>query len=240
METFFTNNWTIGIGGGIISGLIVFLVTSKIFSKRENKEYMQKVRIANNEFLYAIRPLIVEQKLPTLEIINSILVSTAKKYNVQISDLYNKDDIADDLTKEIMDNPFLTSENKLQYCKLTEDLKLIGIEPINLNEVPEKVVFVERERLISKEFFSLTLALMTTLTVGMTTIFLSKNNLLTELKTEKIDTFTIIFLSTSIPIVALTASKFLEIIKKRETHRRFKRKLEDFEFKDDIIKNNEE
>src|SRR5690554_6004366 len=103
METFFTNSWTIGIGGGIISGLIVFLVTSKIFSRRENKEYLQKIRIANNELLYAIRPLVVEQKLPTLDILNSILVSTAKKYNVQINDLYNKDAIADDLTKEVMD-----------------------------------------------------------------------------------------------------------------------------------------
>src|SRR5690606_9869690 len=183
METFFTNSWTIGIGGGIISGLIVFLVTSKIFSRRENKEYLQKIRIANNELLYAIRPLVVEQKIPTLQMIDSILVSTAKKYSVQISDLYKRDDIADDLTKEIMDNPFLTSESKLQYCKLTENIKLLGIEPAKIDEPLGKIVYVQQDKIISKEFFSLTLGLMTTLTVGITVIFISKDTLLSELKT---------------------------------------------------------
>lgn len=240
MESFFTNSWTIGIGGGIISGLVVFLVTSKIFSRRENKEYLQKVRIANNELLYAIRPLVVEQKLPTIEIVNSILVSTAKKYNVQITDLYKKDEIADDLTKEIMDNPFLTSESKLQYCKLTEDIKQLGIEPAKPEEHPEKIVYVQRERFISKEFFSLTLALMTTLTVGISVIFMSKDKLFTEIKAEKFDTFSIIALLTIIPIIALTASKFLEILKRRELSKRFKRRLDDFETKEDIDKEKSE
>lgn len=240
METFFTNSWTIGIGGGIISGLIVFLVTSKIFSRRENKEYLQKVRLANNELLYAIRPLVVEQKLPTLEIVNSILVSTAKKYSVQIGDLYKRDEIADDLTKEVMDNPFLTSESKLQYCKLTEAIKKLGVERVKDEEQKKKIVYIERERLISKEFFSLTLALMTTFTVGITIIFISKDKLFSEIKTEKFDTITIITLLTLIPIVALTASKFLEILKQRELHKRLRKRIDDLEIKDEVNKEKEE
>ncbi len=240
METFFTNSWTIGIGGGIVSGLIVFLVTSKIFSRRENKEYLQKVRIANNELLYAIRPLVVEQKLPTLEIINSILVSTAKKYNVQIADLYKRIDIADDLTKEIMDNPFLNSESKLQYCKLTEDIKQLGIEPAKTEEQPKKLIYLERERLISKEFFSLTLGLISGLTVVITVVFVSKEGLFSEIKAEKFDTLRIIALLTSIPIIALAALKSLEILKNRELRKRLRRRINDLEIKDDITKDNDE
>ena len=240
METFFTNSWTIGIGGGIISGLIVFLVTSKIFSKKENKEYLQKIRIANNELLYAIRPLIVEQKLPTIEIINSILVSTAKKYSVQIGDLYKKDEIADDLTKEVMDNPFLTSESKLQYCKLTEDIKQLGIEPVKNEEENEKIVYIERDRIISKEFFSLTLSIMTTFTVGITIIFISKDKLFSEVKNEKFDNITIITLLTFIPIFAIIASKFLEILKHREINRKIRKRIDDLEMKDVINKDTEE
>lgn len=236
MEAFFTNSWTIGIGGGIISGLIVFLVTSKIFSRRENKEYLQKIRLANNELLYAIRPLVVEQKLPTIEMVNSILISTSKKYNVQVNDLYKKDDIADDLTKEIMDNPFLTSDSKLQYCQLTEAIKELGIIK---EKVQDKIVYIDRERLISKEFFSLTLALMTTLSVGIITLFITKNDLIAEMKTEKFDFVSIVTLLTIIPIVALTLSKFLEILKSRERLKKIREKINDLDVKEDIEKDKE-
>lgn len=233
METFFTNSWTIGIGGGIISGLIVFLVTSKIFSKKENKEYLQKVRIANNELMYAIRPLVVEQTLPTIEIVNSILLSTAKKYNVQLSDLYKRDDIADDLTKEIMDNPFLTSENKLQYCKLTENIKLLDNTPVKNKVFTEKIVYLQKERLISKESFSLTLAVMTTLTVAVTLMFFSKDKFFSELKSDKIDLLSIIASFTIIPLIAITTTKILEIFKTKEKIKGFQNKsAKDIEKKD--------
>lgn len=239
METFFTNSWTIGIGGGVISGLIVFLVTSKIFSRRENREYLQKIRLANNELLYAIRPLVVEQKLPTIEMINSILISTSKKYSVQVNDLYKKDDIADDLTKEIMDNPFLTSESKLQYCQLTDAIKELGIVSKVKERIADKIVYIEREKLISKEFFSLTLALMTTLSVGIITWFITKNDFFSEIKTEKFDFVSIVTLLTLIPIVALTLSKFLEIAKRRERYKGVKKKIDDLDVKDNIGKGKE-
>lgn len=60
------NPWVTGIGGGIISSLIVFFVTKYLFSKKENREYLQKIKTANNEILYSIRPLVIEKKLPCL------------------------------------------------------------------------------------------------------------------------------------------------------------------------------
>ncbi|WP_276682430.1 hypothetical protein [Empedobacter brevis] len=236
MEEFFTNSWTIGIGGGIISGLIVFLVTSKIFSRRENKEYLQKIRLANNELLYAIRPLVVEQKLPTIEMVNSILISTSKKYNVQINDLYKKDEIADDLTKEIMDNPFLTSDSKLQYCKLTEEIKELGTVSEQIEKSQDNIVYIEKDKLISKEFFSLTLALMTSLTVAILTLFIAKNDLITEIKTEKFDFVSIVTLLTIIPIVSLSLSKVLELLKTKENLKNIRTKIDDSEIKKDINK----
>ncbi len=56
----FILRWAIGIGGGILSGLIVAYISRLIFSKRDNREYAQKILQANNEVLYAVRPGISE------------------------------------------------------------------------------------------------------------------------------------------------------------------------------------
>jgi hypothetical protein len=219
MESILTNSWTVGIIGGIISGLIVFFVTNRLVSRRENKEYQQKVRIANNELLYSIRPLIVEQSLPTIQMINSLLLSTAKKYTVQLADLYTKDDIADDLTKEVMDNPFLTSENKLRYCSLTEAIKILGLVSENDSMPTKTVTYSNDSKGISKEFFSLTLGFIASLTSII--IIVSKGNFLAELSSEKFSRFFVVatIITITIPVIALVFSKLLEIAKRRSMDR---------------------
>ena len=62
---FFSNPWVIGIGGGVLSGLLVTLITRYLFSKRERREYLQKVATANNEIIYTIRPAIAEKTIPS-------------------------------------------------------------------------------------------------------------------------------------------------------------------------------
>lgn len=56
MDDLIANPWIVGIGGGVISSLIVFFITKFFLSKKENKEYEQKVRLATNEVVYAVRP----------------------------------------------------------------------------------------------------------------------------------------------------------------------------------------
>ena len=63
---FLSNPWVLGIGGGVLSGLLVTLITRYFFSKRENREYLQKIATANNEIIYAIRPAIAEKLMPSL------------------------------------------------------------------------------------------------------------------------------------------------------------------------------
>ncbi len=114
MKDFFTNPWV----SSIISGILVWIITTAFTKRKESKEYRQKIHSANNEILYAIRPLIVEELLPSLEMFNAIRVATAKKYIINSSDLYDISDVADELTKETMDNSFLSPERKISYSKL--------------------------------------------------------------------------------------------------------------------------
>ena len=119
---FISNAWTIGIGGGIVSGFIVFWVTNFFFTKREKKEYLQRVKTANNEILYAIRPLIVSQKIPVQAIIESLILSTSRKYMVNTTNLYTTQRLVEDLIKEVLANAFLDADRKLEYCNIVNKI----------------------------------------------------------------------------------------------------------------------
>ena len=217
MIEFLNNPWTIGIGGGLISGIVVFLITSKIFSRKENKEYVQKIKMANKELLYSIRPLIVQEQLPTVEMMDSLLLATAKKYGLQLNDMYDEEDIADDLIKETLENPFINSQSKQKYCELANKLKILGIEDIEEEEEARKeIIYINKEKTISKEFFSLTLAMVSMMAV-LVSVFAAyrKDDTLLGTK-EPLDTIGLILTMTLIPIIALTLTRVLKIVKEKE------------------------
>ncbi len=137
---FISNAWTIGIGGGIVSGFIVFWVTNFFFTKREKKEYLQRVKTANNEILYAIRPLIVSQKIPVQAIIESLILSTSRKYMVNTTNLYTQR-LVEDLIKEVLDNAFLDADRKLEYCNIVNKIvNQADKKNIDLTRDPPKTI----------------------------------------------------------------------------------------------------
>lgn len=109
--------WVIGIGGGILSGIIVTGVSRWIFSGRDRNEHLSKVGSANREVVYAIRQGIPEDRVPTLGIVEALISSTARKYGLPPSDLNPPQDVASDLVKEVMDSSFISAEKKDHYCK---------------------------------------------------------------------------------------------------------------------------
>ncbi|WP_440221759.1 hypothetical protein ACQQ2N_11720 [Dokdonella sp. MW10] len=110
------NPWFIGIGGGILSGLIVTLISRMVLSRRDNREYAQKVLGANREVIYAIKPGISEGLIPASEIIQSLIEATARKYGVEAKNLYRASEIAQELMKEVMDSSFISAKTKEEYC----------------------------------------------------------------------------------------------------------------------------
>lgn len=163
------NPWVTGIGGGIVSSLIVFFVTKYVFGKKENREYVQKIRTANNEILYSIRPLIIEKKLPTVDIFSAIRISIAKKYGIKQEDLYNAFSLSNDLITEIMGNSFLSSEQKLEFCGLLNQIN-------NKQETNNKieVVYIQGRNSLSSKYSSMLLALSSFGMVLISTLFITK------------------------------------------------------------------
>ncbi len=214
MTEILNNPWVTGIGGGIISSLIVFFVTRYFFSKREKREYIQKVETANNEILYSIRPLVIEKNIPTKDILSAVRISTAKKYGVKQEDLYNEFSLSNDLINEIMGNSFLSSEQKLEFCKLLQTMK---VSENGLNSQKEiEVIYLNEKDSISSKYNSILLSMTTFAMVLTMTLFITKNTTVNDELGLFKDKFSIFFIVTLIPIIAMTALYLLKMIKEKE------------------------
>lgn len=213
---FFNNVWVIGISTGLISGFIIFFIIRFLSSKKENKDYMRKVQLANNEILYAIRLFIVENKLPSKDDINSLLLSTSKKYDLRYSDIYDIHNLVDDLVKEILDNTFLSSAEKNDFCLTTRKLLL------EENESKE-IIYIKSPTYNTSKYISLVLGLTTALFTFFSIWTLNKNIQITE-NFNKLEFLKYLIILLIIPIVSLLTTQLI-----REFKRRKNRKLSEVE-----------
>jgi hypothetical protein len=175
----FTNPWVIGIIGSIPGGLLVNSVTGRILGRRENREYLQKVIGANRDVVYAIRPGISEGQIPSAAVLTSLVNATARRYNVEASDLYTPAQIAEELVKEVMDSSFISSVQKSEYCaRLAELGGSTRKEAAETATEQPKAIVEYRQRLVSS--VSMLLGL---LTVTMTVMY----SFLELLRTKKLN-----------------------------------------------------
>ena len=123
MDDLIANPWIVGIGGGVISLLIVFFITKFFLSKKENKEYEQKVRLATNEVVYAVRPLVIDKAIPANDVLAALRSAIAVKYGVKVSDVIGIKQLVSILVLEILSNSFLNSSQKNEYCNLLMTMK---------------------------------------------------------------------------------------------------------------------
>lgn len=121
----FSNEWFTGIVCGIISGIVVYWITTRVYSRKQDKEYQQRVKAANNEILYTVRPLIVNHSLPSGNVWLSLIQATSRKYQVGLDDLYSVGSMRNDLIKEVLDNPFLDTKQKKEYTNLLESFDIL-------------------------------------------------------------------------------------------------------------------
>lgn len=146
---FFDNQWVIGIGGGVFSGLLVTLITRKFFASKDNREYWQRVKLANNEVVYAIKPFIVDGEVPDLHIIASMQSSTARKYGLDVSDMASLSDILEDLIKEIMDTSFISYVLKNQYCEKLSNLRPSLSDEEFIETYKDRAIVEYRQRVLT-------------------------------------------------------------------------------------------
>ena len=141
MSSWMNNPWVVGIVGGILSGLLVTFVTRKLLSRKDRGEHVQKLRTANREIVYALRPGISEGHVPDRRVVESLINATARRYAVDKSELHDPVEIGEELAKEIMDSSFISAKVKQEYF---DQLKSLTMTPSD--EVSE-ISDVERIRI---------------------------------------------------------------------------------------------
>lgn len=120
------NAWVVGITTGIVSGLLVTWLLRVLISKKKTREYKQQLLSANREVIYSIRAGIPEDNMPSGEVIEAMIHATARRYEVEASELYTISELIEELVKEVMDTSFLSSQKKEEYCSSLLELKAQG------------------------------------------------------------------------------------------------------------------
>lgn len=162
IKEFFFNTWTITILTGVVSSVLAHLVISIYTKRKANRVRMQKISTANNEILYVIRPLVVDNRMPNLNLLRSLIKSTARKYGLTPNDLYTPEIIIEDLTKEIMENMFLPTQEKLKLCDDFDNFIVRSDEPKKDTIKTQKTHIEDRMRIA---FMSFIVAIMTMITM---------------------------------------------------------------------------
>jgi len=213
---YLNNQWIVGIGTSIISGLIVFFITRKFFTVKQSREYGQKIRTANNEILYAIRPIIVEKTELNIKILNSILESISRKYNVALADIYDRDSLCDDLINEIMTNSFLSSQQKMNLTTM-----IINFKEDRMHRPEPDIEHVNRGKstksYTSSNFIATAMSMMATLYALAFTLYgsVNKNSVIgTELEPKRY--IVVIMSALLVPLFTLFMVYLIKINQKKK------------------------
>lgn len=121
MLAFLQNSWVVGIGGGIVSGIIVYFITNWLYKRKDNSKYLEQISLANMDIIQDLKPYVAERGLPDKEIVDAIIVSTARKHKVKSNELYSIRIICEELIREIVENIYVSSEKKQEFSKQLQD-----------------------------------------------------------------------------------------------------------------------
>lgn len=117
------NSWVIGLATGVVSGLLVFFVTSFLFDNKKKRDYELHVKEANIDIVNALKPYIAEQGLPGYQVLVSLITSTSRKYAVDTKDLLTPVQVCEELIREIIGDVYVTSEKKKEYTEKVAEFK---------------------------------------------------------------------------------------------------------------------
>lgn len=128
-QNIFSNAWVVGIVGGIISGIIVYFITRWLFERKDKSKHLENINNANLDIIRLLKPYVAERGLPEKEIIDAIILSTARKYGVKSEELYSIRIICEEIIREIIENVYVSSEKKQEYTNnLKEYLHELNVE----------------------------------------------------------------------------------------------------------------
>lgn len=218
MKEFLQNAWVVGIGGGIISGIIVFFVTKYIADRKDNSGYLKTIDLANKEVINMLKPYISDKGLPDINILNSILSATSRKYKIKVSEMQSVSTICEELICEIINNIYVSNDKKEEYMNELEGYK--SKLATNNKKSNEEELYIqiraesEYRRKLNKQY-SFMISLAATLIVSVLMVFLmnDKDGVISNISKFRGESFIILYLL--IIIACILPLMLLNIIRDR-------------------------
>ncbi len=226
LSEFFSNAWVVGILGGIISGIIVYFITKWMFQRKDNSKYLEQINTANMDVIRTLKPYIAERGLPEKEIIDAIILSTARKYKVKSEDLYSIRVVCEELIREIVENVYVSSDKKQEYTQQLKDYLH------NLNAEKDKTILIteiEKElnnnknidRINYKNKFVYTLSTMISFLAAILTMFVTLLSDQLPVMSDFTNQTEIIFIVLAVSLLTICmALVFMSFLRLREKNNR--------------------
>jgi len=118
---FLQNSLVINIGGGIISGIIVYFFAKWIFQWREKSKHAEQLNAANSEIIRILNPYVIENGFPDQEIINAIILSTSRRFKLKSKELFSIRTICQELIRKVVENRYVSNDKKKEYSNHLRD-----------------------------------------------------------------------------------------------------------------------
>jgi hypothetical protein len=144
------------IGICTVISIIVFYLMIRQPYKVTKDEFKRKeiIQTANEALIESLTPYVAENGLPDIEVMDMLLISTARKFRLEYTELYSIRMIAEELVRLVLESPFVSSDNKELY---SEELRQF-LEDLNLAEANEaltsdlKAEIMSEDMLLAKEY----------------------------------------------------------------------------------------
>lgn len=222
LDNILSNAWVVGICGSIISSIIMYLITTGLLHRKEKREHIKQIDSANMDVIRSLRPYVAEKGLPDKEIIDALIISTARGYKLKTEELYSIHIICEELIREVIENVYVSMEKKQCYTKqLEEYLQGLQSDQGSSQLISDTMIEVSNENRYQDRFTTLMGYIAATLTsfITFTTLFFRAS---TE-ELESLETIRLIiclFVFIMVSVIGMIC--FYELFKKQSKKRKQK------------------
>ena len=179
IKNIFSNQWVVNIGTGLIVYIVSAIISKAFFSKAADKERQKRIENANIDVIRILKPYVLKTGILNTNTILSVIESIARKYDLKGKEVYSIKEICEELTREILENPYLDSDKKSEYLQylnrlINESIKENNVGMADLYELEYNIKF-HREKMKLYNRYSIMMILIVLLICIFVTAFSSSS-----------------------------------------------------------------
>ncbi|EMF0233584.1 hypothetical protein NTJ89_002194 [Enterococcus hirae] len=120
----------------IVAPIATYFITRWLQKRDNNKEFKK----ASKKIVTLLKPIILEEKKITSELIDSLIQSVSRSEDIEINRMEPPESILDDLILDLIDSSFITNDKKMEISETILDLKK------EIVQQKESQIMVERQK----------------------------------------------------------------------------------------------